>query len=82
VRENPSKQIFLPQSGKKKGVFPYSKIAGIKPVFNRDNSANPLKGKQLALITALFWAYMEPLSLLSRGKIDRADSGKTDYQYR
>jgi hypothetical protein len=36
VHENPSKQIFLPESGKKKRVFPYPKIGGGKRVFNTD----------------------------------------------
>jgi hypothetical protein len=34
VHENPSKQIFLPESGKKKEVFPYPKIGGRKWAFN------------------------------------------------
>ena len=45
VRETPSKQIFLPESGKKKGVFPLPKIDSGKGAFNADNSANPLKIK-------------------------------------
>ena len=47
-----------------------------KRAFNIDNSANPLKRKQLALITALFCPYMEPLCCVSRGKTGQADTGR------
>jgi hypothetical protein len=41
-----------------------------------------MKSKQLALITALFCTYMEPLSCVSRGKSGETDTGKTDYRHR
>jgi hypothetical protein len=39
------------------------------------------RGKKLALITELFWTYMEPLFYVSRGKTGEAGAGKRDYQY-
>jgi hypothetical protein len=39
------------------------------------------RGKKLALITALFWTYMEPLWHVSRGKTGEADTGKRDYRH-
>src|SRR4029434_10188622 len=46
--------------------------------FNIDNSANH---KKLALITALFCPSMKPLSRVSRGKTEEAESGKKDYRH-
>lgn len=51
-------------------------------MFSIDNAANPLKHKQLALITALFCPYMEPLSRVSRGKTGEGETGKRDYRHR
>jgi hypothetical protein len=39
------------------------------------------RGKKLALISELFWTYMEPLCRVSRGKAGEADTRKRDYRY-
>jgi hypothetical protein len=64
----------------KKKVFYYTILGGEKWAFSIDNSANPLKRKQLALIRELFWTGMEPLCRVSRGKTGEADTGKRDYR--
>ena len=55
-------------------------FANSNRTFNIDNSANPLKSKQLALITELFCPSMELLCRVSRGKTGEADTGKRDYR--
>jgi hypothetical protein len=35
------------------------------------------RGKKLALITELFWTYMEPLCRVLRGKTGEGETGKT-----
>jgi hypothetical protein len=57
------------------------RIVEIKRSFNTYNFANPLKRKQLALITERFCPYMEPLCHVSRGETREVDTGKTDYRY-
>jgi hypothetical protein len=37
VQENPSKQIFLTETGIKKGIFLYTKVDGAKGAFNLYN---------------------------------------------
>jgi hypothetical protein len=64
----------------KKAVFSPTNIASRKRAFSIDNSANPMKRKQLALIRELFWTGMEPLCRVSRGKTGEADTGKRDYR--
>jgi hypothetical protein len=49
IRENPLKPLFSPQSGGEKRGYPSPESVGGKRAFNIDNSANPLKSKQLAL---------------------------------
>jgi hypothetical protein len=39
------------------------------------------RGKKLALITELFWTYMEPLCRVSRGKTGEGDVGQRDYRH-
>jgi hypothetical protein len=34
----------------------------------------------MSVITELFWAYMEPLCRMSRGKTGEGDTGKRDYR--
>jgi hypothetical protein len=38
--------------------------------------------KNLALITELFWTYMEPLFTVSRAKTREGDTGNPDYRHR
>jgi hypothetical protein len=82
VKEKVFLPFFYPLFGKKKWGYLYTGLAERKGVFNTDNSANPMKRKQLALITALFCPYMEPLFYVSRGKTREDDTGKRDYRHR
>src|SRR5688572_15254446 len=65
----------------KRGYLSPEGVKG-KGAFSTDNAANSMKRKYLALITALFCAYMEPLCHVSRGKTGEADTGKRDYRNR
>ena len=51
-------------------------------MFNICNNANPLKRKQLALITELLCPHMEPRCRVSRGKTGEGETGKRDYRHR
>ena len=53
-----------------------------KRAFNIDKFANPLKSKQLALITELLCPNMEPRCRVSRGKTGEGETGKRDYRHR
>jgi hypothetical protein len=79
VRENPLHQVFSTEAAEEKRGYASPILVSIKWPFNIDNAANPIKNKQLALITELFCAYMEPLYRVSRGKTGEEDTGKRGY---
>jgi hypothetical protein len=56
VREKPLQQIFLPESGKKKGVFPYPKIGGGKWAFNIDKQQGELGNQETK------WCHTPPVA--------------------
>jgi hypothetical protein len=60
----------------------FGSIRRAKRPFSKDNSANPMKNKQLVLITAVFWTDMEPRCHVSRDKTGETDTGKRDYRHR
>jgi hypothetical protein len=82
VSENPFQQLFLPQSGQGNRGYLYTDSIGEKRQFNIYKSANSLKRKQLALITALFCPYMVLVPVAVKVEFDGGDSGKTDYRHR
>ena len=51
-------------------------------MFSIYKSANSMKRKQLALLTALFCPYMELLCRVSRGKTGEANTEEPDYRHR
>jgi hypothetical protein len=81
VKKNLLQRLFYTKSGIEKHVFSATIIAEEKPSFNIYNSANPMKSKQLALITELFCPYMEPRCHVSKGKTGGSEAGKRDYRH-
>ena len=62
----------------KKAVFSLTNIVNRKRAFCIDKEEKPYK--KLALITALFCPYMEPLCHVYTGKTGEAATGKRDYR--
>jgi hypothetical protein len=67
------------EQAKEKEIFYYTLNVWRKRVFTIDNSANPMKSKQLALITALFWTWNHSATY-REAKPERVILGRRDYR--